>query len=209
MIPFRYVPIIVWYRWILCWISRDRNTSKNPQFTEVSKVVHYSLKWVMWYIIEFLRDWNFTVELISMKTWMHNSIVTMIPFRFFQIQIILWYKWIVFLISHYRVCYRLIDVAFTVELVTHFCFLSFLSVEYLTWSHASSKRLSRTIAAHHTVTLIECKTLLSTLPPQGGFLFTMFPHQEPWVRGPPSKHLVQIFRGRSSYSQILMREHST
>jgi len=41
MIPFRYVPIIVWYRWILCWISRDRNTSKNPQLTEVSNVVHY------------------------------------------------------------------------------------------------------------------------------------------------------------------------
>ena len=27
-------------------------------------------------------------------------------------------------------------------------------------------------------------------PPRGGFLFTMFPHQEPWVRGPPSKNFV-------------------
>jgi len=44
-------------------------------------------------------------------------------------------------------------------------------------------------------------------PPRGGFLFTMFPHQEPWVRGPPSKHLVQILRGGSSYSRLLMREH--
>jgi len=35
-----------------------------------------------------------------------------------------------------------------------------------------------------------------------------FPHQEPWVRGPPSKHLVQIVRGGSSYSRFLMREHS-
>ena len=30
-------------------------------------------------------------------------------------------------------------------------------------------------------------------PPWGGFLFTMFPHQEPW-RGPHSKNLVQILR---------------
>jgi len=26
----------------------------------------------------------------------------------------------------------------------------------------------------------------------GGFLFIMFPHQEPWVRGPPSKNLVRV-----------------
>ena len=45
-------------------------------------------------------------------------------------------------------------------------------------------------------------------PPQGGFLFTMFPHQEPCVRGPPSKNLVQILRGGSSYTRFLMREHS-
>jgi len=32
-------------------------------------------------------------------------------------------------------------------------------------------------------------------PPRGGFLFTLFPHQEPWVRGPPFKHLVQFFEG--------------
>jgi len=45
-------------------------------------------------------------------------------------------------------------------------------------------------------------------PPRGGFLFTMFPHQEPCVRGPPSQHLVQILRGRSTYTRFLMREHS-
>jgi len=44
-------------------------------------------------------------------------------------------------------------------------------------------------------------------PPRGGFLFTMLPHQEPWLRGPPSKYLVQILRGGSSYSRFLMREH--
>ena len=45
-------------------------------------------------------------------------------------------------------------------------------------------------------------------PPPGGFLFTMFPHQESCVRGPPSKNLVQILRGGSSYTRFLMREHS-
>ena len=42
-------------------------------------------------------------------------------------------------------------------------------------------------------------------PPWGGFLFSMFPHQEPRVRGPPSKH--QVLRGGPSYSRFLMREH--
>ena len=54
---------------------------------------------------------------------------------------------------------------------------------------------------------------LSTLvernpPPWGGFPFTMFPHQEPCVRGPPSKDVYQVLRGGSSYTQFLMREHS-
>jgi len=37
-----------------------------------------------------------------------------------------------------------------------------------------------------------------THPPRGGFLFTMFLHQEPCVRGPPSKNLLQILQGGSS-----------
>jgi len=45
-------------------------------------------------------------------------------------------------------------------------------------------------------------------PPGGGFLFTMFPHQEPCVRGTPSKDLYQVLRGGSSYTQFLTREHS-
>jgi len=45
-------------------------------------------------------------------------------------------------------------------------------------------------------------------PPPGGVSFTIFPHQEPWVRGPPSNHLVRILRGGSSYARFLMREHS-
>jgi len=32
-------------------------------------------------------------------------------------------------------------------------------------------------------------------PPRGGSLFAMFPHQEPCVRGPPSKDLYQVLRG--------------
>jgi len=37
----------------------------------------------------------------------------------------------------------------------------------------------------------------------------MLPLQEAWVRGPPLKNLYQVLRGGSSYSQFLMREHST
>ena len=55
----------------------------------------------------------------------------------------------------------------------------------------------------YDITLIEKKS-----PPRGGFLFTMFPHQEPCVRGPPSKDLYQVLRGESSYTPFLMRELS-
>ena len=44
-------------------------------------------------------------------------------------------------------------------------------------------------------------------PSRGCFPFTMFPHQEPWVGGPPSRNLYQV-RGGSSYTLFLMREHS-
>jgi len=47
-----------------------------------------------------------------------------------------------------------------------------------------------------------------TPPPRGGFLFTIFPHQELCVRGPPSKDLYQVLRGGSSSTRFLMREHS-
>jgi len=39
-------------------------------------------------------------------------------------------------------------------------------------------------------------------PPRRGFRFTMFPHQEPCVRGPPSKNLVQILRGAGFFRSI-------
>jgi len=45
-------------------------------------------------------------------------------------------------------------------------------------------------------------------PPREVFLFTVFPHKEPWDRGPPSKNLYQVLRGGSSYSRFLMRKHS-
>ena len=47
-----------------------------------------------------------------------------------------------------------------------------------------------------------------TPPPRGGFLFTMFPDQEPGGRGPSSKNLYQVLRGGSSSSGFLIREHS-
>jgi len=34
-----------------------------------------------------------------------------------------------------------------------------------------------------------------TPPPGGGFLFTMFPHPEPWVRGPPRRIWYKFFEG--------------
>jgi len=45
-------------------------------------------------------------------------------------------------------------------------------------------------------------------PSRGGFLFTMFPHQEPCVRGVFSKDVYQVLRGGSSYTRFLIREHS-
>jgi len=79
------------------------------------------------------------------------------------------------------------------------------------WFFSSHRVLSRS-NKHSLLLLIE-----RTPPPGGRFLFTMFPHQEPRVRGPPSKHLeapqilrggFEVLRGGSSYSRFLMREHS-
>jgi len=56
---------------------------------------------------------------------------------------------------------------------------------------------------------LACGTLIErNPPPRGGFLFTMFPHQEPCVRGPSWKNLYQVLRGGSSYTRFLMREYS-
>jgi len=53
-----------------------------------------------------------------------------------------------------------------------------------------------------------CKQTLVEIP-LGVFLFTMFPHQEPCVIGPPSKDLYQVLRGgSSSYTRFLITEHS-
>jgi len=57
------------------------------------------------------------------------------------------------------------------------------------------------------IELLRC-LIERTPPPRGGFLFTMFPNQEPSGRGPPSKKLVQILRGGSSSAGFLTREHS-
>ena len=56
--------------------------------------------------------------------------------------------------------------------------------------------------------IVSDKLIERNPPPRGGFLFTMFPHQEPCVRGPPSKDLYQVLQGGSSYTRFLMREHS-
>jgi len=54
-----------------------------------------------------------------------------------------------------------------------------------------------------------CQVIERTPPTRGGFPFTMFPHQVPWVRGLPAKHLVQFFRGGSSYSRFLILTHGS
>ena len=69
----------------------------------------------------------------------------------------------------------------------------------------------KTQANHWTKLMMS--TRLTTLikrnpPPRGGFLFAMFPHQEPCVRGPPSKDLYQVLGGGSSYTRFFVREHS-
>ena len=50
--------------------------------------------------------------------------------------------------------------------------------------------------------LLRSRLIERTPPPRGGFLFTMFPHQEPGGRGPPSKN--QVLRGGSSSSRFLV-----
>ena len=55
---------------------------------------------------------------------------------------------------------------------------------------------------------VSIKLIERNPPSRGGFVFTVFPHQEPCGRGPPSKDLFQVLRGGSSYTRLLMREHS-
>ena len=65
----------------------------------------------------------------------------------------------------------------------------------------------------HTIT--QWHTLIERNPsPRGGFLFTMFPHQEPvpssktMCKKTPLEEPCTILRGGSSYTRFLMREHS-
>ena len=71
----------------------------------------------------------------------------------------------------------------------------------------SQKTRKRQKTAHITQDIMQ-KLIERNPPPRGGFLFTMFPHQEPCVRGPPSKDLYQVLRGGFSYTRFLLREHS-
>ena len=78
-----------------------------------------------------------------------------------------------------------------------------LTLLHLTLSLYCLTSLSHFTLSLHSLTLIERNP-----PSRRGFLCTVFPHQEPCVRGPPSKDLYQDPRGGSSYSRFLMREHS-
>jgi len=59
-----------------------------------------------------------------------------------------------------------------------------------------TKMFWRTCSPSHYMTRLTRTIVIERNPPLwGGFLFTMFPHQEPCVRGPPSKDLYQVIEG--------------
>jgi len=81
-----------------------------------------------------------------------------------------------------------------------------------THTHARTHAHTHTYTHAHTHThmiqhVSPCciKLIERTPPPRGGFLFTMFPDQEPGGRGPPLKNHPQNW---SSSSRFLSREHS-
>jgi len=85
----------------------------------------------------------------------------------------------------------------------HVCILN--DICHMTMTRKVSHILHLT---HAHVCILNYRLIERNPHPRGGFLFTIFIHQEPCVRGPPSKNLVQIRRGGSSYTRFLMREHS-
>jgi len=89
--------------------------------------------------------------------------------------------------------------------ICHDSFTNAMTHSYMPWHirtcHASFICVTSIICVmfhyvcHDSLVCIHGTWLMSTYiliertpPPRGGFLFTMLPHQEPWVRGPPSKN---------------------
>jgi len=91
-------------------------------------------------------------------------------------------------------------------LVCHFCAYS-LSEAALTQGRELALLYSNVPLKAYVLT---CSvTMIERNPtPWGGFLFTMFPNQEPGRRGAPSKNLFQVLRGGSISFRFLIREHS-
>jgi len=87
--------------------------------------------------------------------------------------------------------------------ISSFVFLSVISLLTLSLPKILSLPKRGTVSFLREIILIE-----RTPPPPGGFPIYYVPYQEPCVRGPPSKHLVQILRGGSCCTRFLMREHS-
>ena len=85
----------------------------------------------------------------------------------------------------------------------------FMNREYITQSLQHNLFIHSTQSIHvyitHSIHSIQLNTpsthsiqhnlIERNPPPRGGFLCIMFPHQEPYVRGPPSKDLYQVLRG--------------
>jgi len=106
------------------------------------------------------------------------------------------------LLSHFPWQHAVMNLKWTRELLLLRCLLTGLVLKF--WGFSTSRKIIKD-NCQIVWKLIERNPL-----PGGGFLFTMFPHQEPWVRPPPSKNLYQVLQGGSSYSRsrFLMREHS-
>ena len=66
--------------------------------------------------------------------------------------------------------------------------------------------LNRNASAANLIQIRPATSIERNPPPRGGFLFTIFPHQEPCVRGPPSKDFFNVLRGwGGSFDQFLRR----
>jgi len=78
---------------------------------------------------------------------------------------------------------------------------------------SDTRDITHAFVWHDAFISVKCRICMLKLiernpRPRGGFLFTIFPHQEPCVRGTPPKDLYQVLRGGTSYTRFLMRGHS-
>jgi len=110
----------------------------------------------------------------------------------------------------YRVCVCSIFTVYIYSIYIYIFTLYIYSI-YLLYTSTYSKYLLYTSTLYISI----CTVIERTPSPQGVFLFTMFPDQEPGGRGPPLKNhpengsiLEVVLHWGSSSSRFLIREHS-